>query len=481
MSVALQTPLAAERVASAGPIFSAGCVVLTEEATDYALVSPVDAREWSDYHKIRRHVLFEARGEFGVYDENRPDERTAGNHPKLLLHRGDAVGVVRIDVTGADAILRRVAIRSDVQRRGHGRVLLSLAERFARQEGCQRLSSHVAPDAVEFYRKCGFAIETERVTGGSGRESVFMTKRVSLAGTNDSRHLRGNASLLPPASGTPLSQAQRHWNMDQRFVSQRFPRSSAYHPEWITASVSGGANSLWVTEWVTETLGLRPGMRVLDLGCGRGASSVFLRREFDVQVWATDLWFSVSERFQRIRDAGVEDGVFPIHADARSLPFAAEFFDAIVAIDSFPYYGTDDLYLNYLARFVKPGGLVGVAGAGLVREIEGPVPEHLLTWWTADLWCLHSATWWRRHWERSGAMDIEVADTMPDGWQRWLDWQRAIAPNNLDEIQALEADRGRYLGYVRLIGRKRADARVQDPIVSVPVAYTKTPLLRVPK
>ena len=71
-------------------------------------------------------------------------------------------------------------------------------------------------------------------------------------------------------------------------------------------------------------------MRVLDLGCGRAPSSIFLRREFGVQVWATDLWFSASENLERIRDAGVDDGVFPIHADARSLPFAAEFFDAIV-------------------------------------------------------------------------------------------------------------------------------------------------------
>jgi len=42
---------------------------------------------------------------------------------------------------------------------------------------------------------------------------------------------------------------------------------------------------------------------------------------------------------QRIRDAGVEDGVFPIHADARSLPFADEFFDAakkVVAKDDSP-------------------------------------------------------------------------------------------------------------------------------------------------
>jgi cyclopropane fatty-acyl-phospholipid synthase-like methyltransferase len=36
-------------------------------------------------------------------------------------------------------------------------------------------------------------------------------------------------------------------------------------------------------------------MRVLDLGCGRAATSIFLRREFGVQVWATDLWTNASE------------------------------------------------------------------------------------------------------------------------------------------------------------------------------------------
>jgi len=266
--------------------------------------------------------------------------------------------------------------------------------------------------------------------------------------------------------------------LDRRLVSERFPRSSQYHPDWIIASASGGANSLWVTEWLTTALDLRPGMRVLDLGCGRASSSIFLRREFAVQVWATDLWFDVSENIQRIRDAGVEDGVFPIHADARSLPFAAEFFDAIVSIDSFPYYGTDDLYLNYLARFVKPGGQMGIAGAGLVREIEGGVPEHLRDWWTPDLWCLHSATWWRRHWERTGIIDIELADTMPDGWQLWLDWHRVIAPNNEAEIKALEADGGSYLGYVRVVGRRQGTAELTDLVASLPANYKKEPLLR---
>jgi hypothetical protein len=63
---------------------------------------------------------------------------------------------------------------------------------------------------------------------------------------------------------------------DQRLLSERFSRSSKYHPEWIIASVSGGANPLWLTEWLTTALDPRPGMRVLDLGCGRAMSSACL-------------------------------------------------------------------------------------------------------------------------------------------------------------------------------------------------------------
>src|ERR1700745_3137706 len=111
-------------------------------------------------------------------------------------------------------------------------------------------------------------------------------------------------------------------------MSDRFLRSNKYDPDWIIAGTSGGANALWLTEWLTNGMDLRPAMRVLDLGCGRALSSIFLRCEFGVQVWATDLWFSASENIQRIRDAGVEDGVFPIHADARLLPFAPGFLDA---------------------------------------------------------------------------------------------------------------------------------------------------------
>jgi SAM-dependent methyltransferase len=267
---------------------------------------------------------------------------------------------------------------------------------------------------------------------------------------------------------------------DTRLLSDRFPRANAYHPDWLLSGVSGGANPLWLAEWLGEVMDWKPGMRVLDLGCGRALSSLFLRREFGVEVWATDLWFSATENARRVRDAGCEGGVFPVHADARHLPFPQEFFDAIVSIDSFFYYGTDDLYLGNVLRFLKPGGQLGIAGAAL-NEFDGPVPEHLRRWLDPEpeMACLHSASWWRRHWERSRLVDVEVADAMPDGWKYWLDWQRVVCPENVVEMTAVETDAGRNVGYVRAVCRRKPSTALRDPVSSVPTEYGKKEMLRI--
>lgn len=64
-----------------------------------------------------------------------------------------------------------------------------------------------------------------------------------------------------------------------------FPRSAKYDPEWVLANEMG-PNARWLTEWLCEALSIEPGMRVLDTGCGRAMSSIFLAREFGLQMWA---------------------------------------------------------------------------------------------------------------------------------------------------------------------------------------------------
>jgi len=122
----------------------------------HELRTPRDAEEWREFHAIRRKVLFENRGKNEAYIENHPDDSLAGNHPLVLVFGDEVVGVLRIDVSGNVAWLRRVAIREDLQRNGHGRVLLHLAEDVARSEGCDELWSNAAVEAVGFYERCGY-------------------------------------------------------------------------------------------------------------------------------------------------------------------------------------------------------------------------------------------------------------------------------------------------------------------------------------
>src|SRR3546814_20438033 len=111
-------------------------------------------------------------------------------------------------------------------------------------------------------------------------------------------------------------------------------------------------------------MSILPGSRVLDLGSGRGATSVFLAKELGVEVWAADLWISPAVVEPMLRDLGLSGQVHPVQADARALPFEDGFFDVIVSIDAWEYFGPDDHFLPGLLRVLRPGGAIGLAKIG---------------------------------------------------------------------------------------------------------------------
>jgi len=255
-------------------------------------------------------------------------------------------------------------------------------------------------------------------------------------------------------------------DLTDRLTQPRYPRSSRYDVRWIIENQMG-PNALWLLEWLAPAVGLEslsPGSRVLDLGCGRAMTSVFLAREYGLQVTAADLWVKPEENAARLAEAGVADRVLPVHAEAHDLPFGDGTFDAIVSVDAYHYFGTDDLYLPTLTRLLKPGGRIGVVFPGLREELEGvEPPEHLTPYWEPDFWSFHSPAWWRRHWTRSGAVRVEAADWLEDGWRDWHLWTKVCAEESPDEwmaqmargsVELIEADRGRALGFVRIVGRR---------------------------
>lgn len=202
-----------------------------------------------------------------------------------------------------------------------------------------------------------------------------------------------------------------------------YPHASAYDPRWLL-SLNMGPNPLWLLEDLLRDVTLKSSLRVLDLGCGRGATSVFLAREFGVQVWAVDLWIDSAQRTNIFRDADVADKVHAVDADVRRLPFDDSFFDVIISIDACEYFGTDDHLLPTLLRVLRSGGQVGMATPAMRRDPRDldAIPDHIrrVVGWEALTW--HSAAWWEQQWRLGGLVTTIEARLQPDGWSDWLRW-----------------------------------------------------------
>ena len=115
------------------------------------------------------------------------------------------------------------------------------------------------------------------------------------------------------------------------------------------------------------------------------------------------------------------------------------------------------LPISSCVRLLKPGGRIGIVVPGLVSELE-ELPPHLRPYWDPACWSFHSPEWWRRHWERSGRVQIERADLVPEGWTEWLLWlevcQELGAETDEAEIRMVREDAGRNLGFSRAVARK---------------------------
>ena len=245
---------------------------------------------------------------------------------------------------------------------------------------------------------------------------------------------------------------------------EEYPRSSTYDPQWVIG-LDMGPHPLWLLEDLSAGLDIRPGMRILDLGSGKGATSVFLAKEFGAEVWAADLWVDPDEAARTFREAGVSDRVHALRAEAHTLPFARETFDAIVSIDAFEYFGTSDTYIGYLAGFLKPGGQIGIATPALTREVRelGAIPSHIHAVVGAEALAWHTAEWWRFQWEMSERLTEVEARLQESGWRDWLLWSRVVdahgnAPGSSRAVvEMLEADAGEYLSFAMVTARRAAD------------------------
>ena len=235
-----------------------------------------------------------------------------------------------------------------------------------------------------------------------------------------------------------------------------FPKTDRFDKELVRSKIMG-PNTLKLTEELLEGEPVTPGSVVLDLGSGCGISSAMLAREYDLVTYAADLWSDPSENMRFLESLGLTSRqVVPIKADANELPFAHGFFDAVVSVDSYNYFGREPRYLgDKLLPFVRRGGLILLAIPGMVRDCHDDLPACLLASWTPEqLDYMHDMNWWRAIFEQTQGVEITCMREMECTREAWADWGACDNEYARGDRAAIGGGALEYLNTIKAVLRK---------------------------
>jgi SAM-dependent methyltransferase len=237
-----------------------------------------------------------------------------------------------------------------------------------------------------------------------------------------------------------------------------------------------GPGGLYLVSRLAKTLNLEPGAWVLDLGCGKAESSLYLAERYAARVVAADLWTDPADNARKIASRGQRKNVIPLRLDAfQPLPFAQGYFDAILVINNLNFYGTDLAVIDRLAGHLKVGGVFCSGGECLNQEFtpqQMAHPPEVYSFaeevWRDDFSTSHSPGWWAAHIARSDLLELVSCEEAEDG-RRYYEEQALISqpqgyfgmtPQEARALEIRQIEYGRehrpYMTVYHLVARRKA-------------------------
>ncbi|GHE10937.1 SAM-dependent methyltransferase [Klenkia taihuensis] len=191
----------------------------------------------------------------------------------------------------------------------------------------------------------------------------------------------------------------------QALLDEHMAYSCAYFREDPATDPGAADGSYTVTEaqrdkleLVCRKLGLQPGMRLLDVGCGWGSMIVYAAQHHGVHATGVTISAQQRDHIEKVvAERGLADRVTVRLQDYRDVPVPVEGpYDAISSIEMSEHVGQEQypVYAATLHRLVRPGGRVLVqamshpsapGGGAFIERYVAPDMHMRPTWQTAEM------------------------------------------------------------------------------------------------
>ena len=137
----------------------------------------------------------------------------------------------------------------------------------------------------------------------------------------------------------------------------------------------------------------------------------------------------------------------------KDIPFAHDYFDMIVSVDAYQYFGGNETMLTRLLPFVKKGGVIAVVVPGFIGNYdEDNLPKEVEPFWAPD-WYFHSCNWWKALWEKEPGIKITSLREMDCCQKAWDEFMECpMAQEKM--IPIMEAGAGNYFNLIQIVGQK---------------------------